>query len=1477
MSEREYIVSLNKDVDYDAFNAEMIASTGAGNTVPERAVEVANARPASQRNTHYSLTDAEAELLKTDSRVYGVTLLPELDPDLSIGFDSTQTGNFTKTTLDRGDFLNWGMRRMNAATNPYTGVAPGIGGYDFTLDGTGVDVVIMDSGLQIDHPEFQDANGASRVQQIDWTTESGIAGMPAQSANYYRDYDGHGTHVAGTATGKTYGWAKNAKIYVLKLSGLEGAGDSGTGTGTTYAFDCIKEWHLAKPVDASTGVKRPTIVNMSWGYLRYYDSVSNMTYRGDLKSGTDIDTPTKRHAFGLVPIWNGARYMTNTRVASVDTDMEELIDAGVHVCVAAGNRSHKIDVAAGLDYDNYATANTGGVYYHRGSSPYSARAHIVGNVDSSAHSGGLEQKAVSSEAGPGVSIFAPGTDIMSAMSTTNKFGATTLNNPYPSNSTFLINNISGTSMASPQVAGALALWTQINPGSTPAQALAYMNVTAKPTKLYDTASTTDYSTDRSLLGATNRFAFNKFNSPIQLRIGETTSDQAGSNPATYSLSSSVANVNEGSQFTITLTTTNIVNGTNIPYTITGVSSADINGASLTGVFVVQSSTASITYTTTADASTEGAETFILSLDALSTTQSVTINDTSVTPPTYSVAPTTNNVNEGVALTFNVTTTNVSDATTLYWTVTSASDFSTSSGSFNITSNTGSFAVTPTADATTEGAETFTAQVRTSGIAGAIVATSAATTINDTSTGSGAPSYGISVSDATINEGESTTFTLSTSNVADSTQVPYTITGVSEADLDQGVRRSGALANMTGYGSNFFTKDVTARGVRVVAAGDVGGQAAIPDAFTEKVAKTIQFFTEPGGDVVEATQDTFIKTLSGETGTYHAGVPTLQRVARGQGVDYTPNFLSDAGIMSWGLTPLFDSHKANDMVWYLNASGTPGDGDNDAAEVIEHVFHTLHMFGLPARDMKLYPGLDSDFKSGPAYLAMKQAIDNGKFDPSAYASAWDSDNEIFEVALKEYLYLLNFAMFDYTSLWDGGSLTPEWTDDMRTPAGVQSNNPLGYALHNTYIATAISKPSLATIRSLFQDGDVGDPTQAGASNYVADTAISLTGNFTVNSGTSTLTLNVSPDKITDGAETLALALDNGEASQNVTITDSSITQGPTYYTFPAALTVNEGAGLQVNIVTTGVADATALYWTINSNAGDFSAANGTATVTSGNANFTVTPTADATTEGSETFTVSIRTGSVSGTVVATTAPVTIADTSLTPDWSPDYTINVSFGGSGIYTLSGTDRNGSVSGSNPPLTFENGDNVQFNNAANTGHPLYIKTVQGTGTGNQAGGVVGQGTATLEWTVSSTGTFYYQCSIHNNMHGDVTITEAGGGSINQSTVIVANGTNILGTGNKYYISTEGAVAAPVISLTEGQTYRFNQSDSTNSSHQLRFSTTSNGTHGGGSEYTTGVTKVGTAGQAGAYTQIVVASGAPTLHYYCVNHANMGNQANT
>ena len=86
MSEREHIVSVNRGVDLVAFNQEMIATTGAG-SIPSRTVGVADPRATNIRSTHYMLTDAEAETLKADPRVFGVDLLPELDPTIGIGFE----------------------------------------------------------------------------------------------------------------------------------------------------------------------------------------------------------------------------------------------------------------------------------------------------------------------------------------------------------------------------------------------------------------------------------------------------------------------------------------------------------------------------------------------------------------------------------------------------------------------------------------------------------------------------------------------------------------------------------------------------------------------------------------------------------------------------------------------------------------------------------------------------------------------------------------------------------------------------------------------------------------------------------------------------------------------------------------------------------------------------------------------------------------------------------------------------------------------------------------------------------------------------------------------------------------------------------------------------------------------------------------------------------------------------------------------
>ncbi len=97
--------------------------------------------------------------------------------------------------------------------------------------------------------------------------------------------------------------------------------------------------------------------------------------------------------------------------------------------------------------------------------------------------------------------------------------------------------------------------------------------------------------------------------------------------------------------------------------------------------------------------------------------------------------------------------------------------------------------------------------------------------------------------------------------------------------------------------------------------------------------------------------------------------------------------------------------------------------------------------------------------------------------------------------------------------------------------------------------------------------------------------------------------------------------------------------------------------------------------------------------------------------------------------------------------------------------------------------------------------------------------------------------------------------------------------GSGNKYYL--DGALQQTAL-LPKSVTIRFDQSDSSNASHPLRLSTTSNGTHASGSAFTTGVTEVGTPGSAGAYTQVTLEQDAPdVLYYYCGNHSGMGGTA--
>jgi len=152
---------------------------------------------------------------------------------------------------------------------------------------------------------------------------------------------------------------------------------------------------------------------------------------------------------------------------------------------------------------------------------------------------------------------------------------------------------------------------------------------------------------------------------------------------------------------------------------------------------------------------------------------------------------------------------------------------------------------------------------------------------------------------------------------------------------------------------------------------------------------------------------------------------------------------------------------------------------------------------------------------------------------------------------------------------------------------------------------------------------------------------------------------------------------------------------------------------------------------------------------------------------------------------------------------------------------------------------------------------------------------GTNNLNVTISPISTYYIDPGLISANITGLTQAAAITSSIITKNVIVRN----YGS-NKYAIDDASNnidyLKQPVLALTKGKTYKFDQSNSSNAGHPLKFSTTPNGTHASGTEYTTGVTYNGTPGSAGAYTQIVIASNTPTLYYYCSNHSGMGGSTN-
>lgn len=274
----------------------------------------------------------------------------------------------------------------------------------------------------------------------------------------------------------------------------------------------------------------PTMVNE---YVFYEDTPTQI----DLQVGVNGRKTSGTFSTGQLQSWgfvSGARIPK--RVNALDSDIEQAIDEGIIYVGAAGNGYWKHDLPGGLDWNNtfemanrYPDSVTNPYYYMRGSSPTANdnSVHPDGNFDIPNICVGSidvttgDYKANYSDCGPGVDIFAPGTNIISSYTS----GIS------DDRGTGFLSKLSGTSMASPQVCGILACALEQNPHWKQEQAKAYITGIAKTNQITDTAGgPADY---RDLQGAPDKYVYYRKERPD---TGTTVPKQAtGARPASGAL------------------------------------------------------------------------------------------------------------------------------------------------------------------------------------------------------------------------------------------------------------------------------------------------------------------------------------------------------------------------------------------------------------------------------------------------------------------------------------------------------------------------------------------------------------------------------------------------------------------------------------------------------------------------------------------------------------------------------------------------------------------------------------------------------------------------------------------------------------------------------------------------------------------------------------------------------------------------------
>lgn len=531
---QEYVVTLHRHSDLEDFYRDMESGSELA-TIPDRTVDAVRRLPTS-RNTTYMLTAEEAEQIRQDSRVLAVDLTLEQRGLRPVPHWTETSAYWSKNGLASPN-LNWALLRTSLGheisgwgsdANPETTATVAL-----AASGKNVDVVIVDDLINPGHPEIArnpDGTGGSRLVEYDWgqwnSTVLG-AGVPNTTYQYTpnADANNHGAHVTGIAAGNTCGWARDANIYNINPYGTSG-NQINPDPYTVLAY--VKQFHLNKPVNPATGRRNPTIVNNSWAISPRFlvlgttpqsaGAITSMQYAGttyDTQTwgAEDFAFPYKRGSslpgtglFIAQNAWRWGVYFP-TRDAALEAEIEDLIAAGVVVVNAAGNEwSYVMTPSDDISnhYNDYLVYQQPGqnpiTYYpKRGNVSSTPSCIAVGNINSQVIPG----KSQSSNTGPRIDIWAPGENIVSAAnSSTNSVVD-------PRDSAYYKTELTGTSMAAPQVTGVLACLLETYPNLTQAQAKDLLSTKLSTLgQISDTGNAELYlGTFTSLDGAANRYLY----------------------------------------------------------------------------------------------------------------------------------------------------------------------------------------------------------------------------------------------------------------------------------------------------------------------------------------------------------------------------------------------------------------------------------------------------------------------------------------------------------------------------------------------------------------------------------------------------------------------------------------------------------------------------------------------------------------------------------------------------------------------------------------------------------------------------------------------------------------------------------------------------------------------------------------------------------------------------------------------------------